>query len=122
MKIKKYILTLAFPFLAGLIVVDAQNPMGLYFMETIPQSSQLNPAMQPRTNVFVTLPSPGMNIQSDVGFTDAFQEQSNGEWVTPLSRRFNYDDLYSTIGESAVLNNNMSVDLFGLGFRSGRDY
>ena len=122
MKIKKYILALAFPFLAGLITADAQNPMGLYFMETIPQSSQLNPANQPRANGFFTMPSPAINIQSDVGFTDAFQEQSNGEWVTPLSRRFNYDDLYSTIGKSAVLNNNMAVDLFGLGFRSGRDY
>jgi len=122
MKIKNYILALAVFFLGGMISLNAQNPMGLYFMETIPQSTQLNPANQPRANVFVSLPSPGIHLHSDVGFTDAFQEQSSGEWVSPMSRRFNYDDLYNTIGKSAVLNNNLGVDLFGLGFRSGRDY
>ncbi|MFO8001834.1 MAG: DUF5723 family protein [Marinilabilia sp.] len=122
MRIKKYILLLAFPVLLGTLPVKSQNPMGLYFMETIPQSSQLNPAMQPRANGFFALPSVGMGIQSDIGFRDAFQEQSNGEWVTPLSRRFNYDDLYSTIGKTAGLNKNMTADVMGFGFRSGRDY
>ena len=122
MKIKQYILILTFTFFSGIFMAGGQNPMGLYFMETIPQSSQLNPAMQPRAHVYVTLPSPGLQIQSDLGFTDVFQEQSGGEWVTPLSSRFTYDDLYNTAGKSATLNNNLGVDVFGLGFRSGKDY
>ena len=99
----------------------AQTPMGLYFMETIPQSSQINPAMQPRANGFLALPQGGASFQSDMAFEDAFQNVGS-EWVTPLSARFNYGDLYNVIGQSANINEKVNTNLLGFGFRSGRDY
>ncbi len=120
MNIKIYIATVSIAFLSIFGAV-AQNPMGLYFMETIPQSSQINPAMQPRANGFFALPSTNLLFQSDMAFNDAFQEVGN-EWVTPLSERFNYGDLYNVIGKAANINAYQTVDLLGAGFRSGRDY
>ncbi len=120
MKIKFYITTILISFLA-LIQTVAQNPMGLYFMETIPQSSQINPAMQPRANGFFALPSTNLLFQSDVAFSDVFQESGN-EWVTPLSDRFSYNDLYNATGKAINMNLYNDVDILGAGFRSGRDY
>jgi hypothetical protein len=120
MQNKKYILSLFIAFVC-LLPGGAQTPMGLYFMETIPQSSQINPAMQPRANGFFALPQGGTAFQSDMAFNDVFQEQGP-EWVTPLSARFNYDDLYNVIGKSANINQNVNTDIFGFGFRSGKDY
>jgi hypothetical protein len=108
-------------FFALLLPVQGQNPMGLYFMETIPQSSQINPAIQPRANGFFALPSANLLFQSDVAFRDVFQEQGN-EWITPLNQNFNYSDLYNVIGKAANINQYAGVDILGLGFRTGRDY
>ena len=44
-KVLYYLLPLIL--LALVTSIKAQDPMGLYFMETIPQSSFINPAMQP---------------------------------------------------------------------------
>src|SRR5690554_8149992 len=59
-------------FLAG--QVKAQDPMGLYFMETIPQTKHTNPAMQPRANGFFALPNVNQLFQSDLAFSDVFQD------------------------------------------------
>lgn len=120
MKIKSIIIIAIFLGWSALSL-QGQNPMALYYMETIPQSSQINPAMQPRANGFFSLPSPNIVFQSDLAFNDLFQEQGN-EWVTPLSQRFNYKDLYKASGKSASLINDVNVDLLGLGFRSGPNY
>lgn len=120
MRIKYYITAVSIAFLT-LFQATAQNPMGLYFMETIPQSSQINPAMQPRANGFFAFPSTSLMFQSDVAFNDAFQEVGN-QWVTPLNDQFNYDDLYNAVGKAVGINNYETVDLLGIGFRSGRDY
>ncbi|MGQ1889487.1 DUF5723 family protein [Thermophagus sp. OGC60D27] len=101
--------------------LKSQNLMGLYFMETIPQSQQLNPAFQPRANGFFALPSVNLMTQSDVAFNDIFQEKGN-QWVTPLSQQFDYSELYNVIGNAANFNQYLNVDLMGFGFRSGKDY
>lgn len=106
-------------FLAG--QVKAQDPMGLYFMETIPQTKHTNPAMQPRANGFFALPNVNQLFQSDLAFSDVFQDVGS-EWVSPLSKRFNYGDLYKTTGKAFNINQQADVQLVGLGFRSGRDY
>ncbi|MBZ4675499.1 MAG: flagellar motor protein MotB [Anaerophaga sp.] len=120
MNITKYILAVSVA-LVVLYSAKGQSPMGLYFMETIPQSHQINPAMQPRANAFFSLPSVNTLFQSDMAFDDAFQEAGN-EWITPLSERFDYSDFYGTIGEVANINQYGDVDILGIGFRSGRDY
>lgn len=121
MKAVFYILFLIILYLFVLVPLSAQNPMGLYFMETIPQSQKLNPAFQPRANGFFSMPSVNVLMQSDMAFKDAFQDKGS-EWVTPLSRRFDYSDLYQVIGKAANFNHYTEADLMGIGFRSGKDY
>jgi hypothetical protein len=120
MKIKKYVLVPVLLFLS-FALMRGQEPMALYFMETIPQSSHLNPAMQPRANGFFALPSVNNLLQSDLAFSDVFQEQG-GDRVSFLSQRFNYDDFYKATGKATNLNHVINVDVLGLGFRSGRNY
>lgn len=107
--------------LASVTSVQAQDPMGLYYMETIPQSSFINPAMQPRANGFFALPSLSQNFKSDVAFKSFFQDKGN-EWVTPLSNRYDFSKLKRATGKSLNFQESMDISLLGLGFRSGRDY
>lgn len=102
-------------------VVKAQSPMGLYYMETIPQVSHLNPAMQPRANGFFALPNINQLFQSDVAFSDIFQDVGS-EWVSPLSQRYDFAQLYKATGDAFNVNEQADVGLIGFGFRSGRDY
>jgi len=101
--------------------VSAQSPMGLYYMETIPQVSHLNPAMQPRANGFFALPGFNQIFQSDVAFSDVFQDLGN-EWVSPLSKRYDFDQLYKVTGDAFNINEQLDISVLGFGFRSKRDY
>lgn len=101
--------------------VLAQDPMALYFMEVIPQTKYTNPAMQPRANGFFALPNVNALFQSDLAFSDVFQDVGS-EWVSPLSKRFNYGDLYDASGQAFNVNEQTDFQLMGLGFRTGRDY
>jgi hypothetical protein len=102
--------------------VNAQSPMGLYYMETIPQVSHLNPAMQPRANGFFALPNVNQLFQSDVAFSDVFQDVGGGEWVDPRSSRYDFAQLYKATGDAFNINERVDLGLLGFGFRSGRDY
>ena len=110
---------------AGLLIITAgikaQSPMSLYYMETIPQVSHLNPAMQPRANGFFALPNFNQLFQSDVAFSDVFQDVGS-EWVSPLSQRYDYAKLYKATGDAFNINEQVDMGLLGFGFRSGRDY
>ncbi len=107
--------------LAFTTLIKAQDPMGLYYMQTIPQSSFINPAMQPRANVFFALPSINQNFKSDVAFKNIFQD-IGGEWVTPLSERYDFSKLKRATGKSMDFQESVDMGLFGLGFRSGKHY
>src|SRR5690606_25540807 len=96
--------------------IQAQDPMGLYYMQTIPQSSFINPAMQPRAHGFFALPSVNQNFKSDVSFKDAFQKTST-DWVSPLSSRYDFSKLKRTTGQSLNFQESLDMGLVGLGFR-----
>jgi hypothetical protein len=117
----KYILSPVFLLFVATVIGWGQSPMGLYYMETIPQSSHINPAMQPRANGFMALPSINQLFQSDVAFRDVFQDVGS-EWVSPMSVRFDYSKLYKATGGTINFNENLDFSLWGFGFRSGRDY
>jgi hypothetical protein len=117
-----YILKLIIVFLFVAISAKGQDPMGLYFMQTIPQSSLTNPALQPRANWYIQLASVNQYFQSDLAFKDAFQDQGNGEWVDMLSSRFDYNKFYKATGKAANFNHYLDIGALGFGFRSGSDY
>lgn len=101
--------------------LSGQNPMALYFMETIPQVSQINPAMQPRANRFYAILSVNQVFQSDLAFKDAFQKSGN-DWVTLNSERFDYKKLYNVLGSTSNFNEYADINLFGFGFRTQKGY
>ncbi len=59
--------------------LTAQTPMSLYYMETIPQSNQLNPAMAPRANFYIALPSLRFGFQNGLAFEDVMQKDVNNK-------------------------------------------
>jgi hypothetical protein len=121
MMISKKILYSLIGFVFTSLGAVAQSPMGAYYMETIPQVNHINPAIAPRANGFFALPGFNQLFQSDLSFSDVFQD-AGSEWISPLSKRFDYDKLYKAAGKSFNLNEQIEIGVFGLGFRSGRDY
>ena len=101
---------------------QVRQPHSLYFMETIPQISQMNPALQPRANFYVMLPSVNVDLLSDLAVKDIFQQQGN-KWHTPVESQYDYAKLRRSIGKkSTMLNGAADVDLLGFGFRMGNNY
>ena len=106
------------------VVVNGQvrQPHSLYFMETIPQISQMNPAHQPRANGYVMLPNVNMDFLSDLAAKDIFQRQGD-VWFSPVDKQYDYDRLWKSIGKKATMFNYATdCDLIGFGFRTGNGY
>ena len=101
--------------------IYGQDPMSLYFMETIPQLSRINPAMQPRANSFVALLSGSVSLMSDLAIDDILQKQGNNRY-TFLEEQFDYNKFYNRLGNAWNIDANAEANLLGFGFRSGRGY
>ena len=102
---------------------QVRQPHSLYFMETIPQISQMNPAFQPRANVYVMLPA-NINIDmvGDLALKDILQQQGD-KWYTPIEKQYSYAQLRRSIGEkTTMMNNGIDLDIIGFGFRLNNSY
>ena len=98
--------------------LSAQSPLSTYYLECLPQVNISNPAMMPRANTYISIPSVYAGIHTDLAAEDLLQKQ-NGQWVTPIDKSFNYDDLYTSIGKSSALSSEISIAPIGFGFRTG---
>ncbi|MDR0713397.1 MAG: DUF5723 family protein [Bacteroidales bacterium] len=114
---------LLFPVLLGAgATMHAQDPMSLYFMESIPQASRVNPAQRPRANVFIALPSINFSFRSDLAVKDIFQQHGD-KWYLPIEKQYDYGKLYKSIGRKATMfNTSVETGLWGFGFRTGKGY
>ena len=101
--------------------IYGQNPMSLYFMETIPQVSRINPAIQPRANSFVALPSGSFAFSSDLGFNDIYQKNGSNRY-TLIERQFDYNKFHNKLGNAWNIDANTEVNLLGFGFRTQKGY
>ena len=122
----KKIYHLLFLMLSGIVAANAQvcQPHSLYFMQTIPQISQMNPAFQPRANGYVALPvNFNVDVRTDFAMKDILQKRGNG-WYTFLEKQYDYEKLWRSIGENttALFNAGADVDILGFGFRAGKSY
>ncbi|MDR2928189.1 MAG: DUF5723 family protein [Cytophagaceae bacterium] len=117
---KSIIISLLAVFLLPLASLRAQDIMSLYFMETIPQLSRINPAMQPRANVYVALPSTSFTFRSDLGVRD-FLQKNGSERVTPVDANFDYNKFNRRMGKSWNIDMGMDVTPIGFGFRTKRN-
>ena len=99
-----------------------RQPHSLYFMNTIPQVSQMNPAFQPRANGYVMLPNVSIDVISDLTVKDVFQKHGD-KWYTPIEKEYDYPTLYKSIGkEVAMINVGADIGIIGFGFRIGNGY
>ncbi len=108
----------------GLKNITAQEPMALYYMETIPQSNLLNPAMSPRCNGFFGVPGVNTvytNFDTDLS-TKAFLQQTDSGTVSLLSKFFDYKKFNRIMGNGFNLRNYTAVTPLTLGFRGKNGY
>ncbi len=104
--------------------INAQQNNTMYYMDRLPQSMQLNPAIQPRCNFYIQLYGIELNAGNALSFNDVFvyktatdstyfrPGQSNMDWETfsgKLKKRSDF--LYET-----------RVDLPSFGFRVNNNY
>ena len=120
MKIKN-ILLISFilsAFLCASAVGQARMPHSLYFMETVPQTLQMNPAHQPRANVYVALPvNFGVDLHMDIAAKDILQKRGN-QYHLLVEEQYDYNKLWKSIGKKAtMINIGMDADIIGFGFR-----
>ncbi|GHT78169.1 hypothetical protein FACS189464_1140 [Bacteroidia bacterium] len=122
MKLKS-IYNLFFPVLLGIAVsAKAQDPMLFYYMETIPQSNRVNPALQPRANAFLMGPALRFNLNSDLAVKDILQQKGD-QWYSPVEKDFDFDKFRKAVGKkSTMFNTSAEVDFFGFGFRTAKGY
>jgi hypothetical protein len=124
MKLKSISYLLLPVLLAASAIVQAQEPMSLYFMESIPQTSHINPAHRPRANVYVAfLPvNFNINVRSGLAVRDIFQQHGD-KWYLPIEKQFDYNKLYKSIGKkSTAFNAGLDMDLSGVGYRTRKGY
>ncbi len=110
MKIFKNIFIILVLFLL-LFTVKSQQVNTLYFLENVPVRHTFNPALQPLSGFYLSLPVIG-NTQLNVG---------NNSFVAN-SLLFTKDALLNSIKPTTVLNANADINLFGFGFRARSSY
>ena len=119
MKVK---IILFFALLSAAANGQVRQPHSLYFLETIPQVSQMNPAFQPRVNSYVMVPNGNIDFLSDLAVKDILQKQGN-RWYTPVEKQYSYNKLHKSIGKKATMFNvGADLDILGFGFRAGNGY
>ena len=122
MKVKKISALIFLTLLGATLNGQVRQPHSLYFMETIPQILQMNPALQPRANGYIMLPNANIDLRGDLAAKDVLQHQG-ALWYTPFEKNYNYDKLYKSTGKKATMSNNaIDVDVIGFGFRTGNGY
>lgn len=120
---KKHLILIIGLFL--IIGVKAQSPLSLYYLENIPQSSMINPAMTPRANGFLGIPgvnSTFLGINTDMFGSQLFQTGPDGNDITFINTGYNFVPLYKRIGPAANLNSYVSAAPLFFGFSGKRGY
>jgi len=102
----------------------AQESSTLYFLETVPQSNLLNPALAPRCNGYFGVPGINaiyMKFQTNVSQKHFLQTTDSGT-VSLLSRHFDYDKFYKKVGKGISFKNYTLISPFAIGFRGNKGY
>lgn len=103
---------------------QAQNPLSLYYLENVPQTVTINPAMVPRAKSFFGVPflsSVYSGVNTDLLGSDMVQS-NNGSMLTLTQAGFDYGPLYKRIGDAANLSVYQTVAPFVFGFSGKRGY
>jgi hypothetical protein len=106
--------------------LSAQLSNSLYFMDRIPQSNQLNPAIQPLSNFYFGIPGANFEINvgnSAVGFSDIFiYKKELDSLVYPTYNEQTKSDFLGKLKETSYIYTDNRVDLLSFGFRIHNTY
>lgn len=122
---KAYNILLIFTVLLSFTVsIKAQDPLSLYYLENVPQTMSINPAMVPRANAFVGVP--GINsiytgVNTDMFGSDLIQEY-NGQHITLTHSGYDYDPFYNNIGKAANISAYHTIAPLVFGFSGKKGY
>lgn len=129
----KYILTKIYFVLVAVLITHfstlGQDSQTLYYMNRVPQSTMMNPAMQPTCNIFVGLPVVS-SVQLGVGnnrlsLTDVIMKHpTNDSLITFLhpDAEFNTTDFLAKLDDNNFFYEDLRTDLLSFGFRTGTWY
>lgn len=127
-KLKKlFIVLLVFCFVSELAF--AQDSQTLYYMNNVPQSTFMNPAIQPKCNFFLGLPVVS-SLQIGVGnnrlaLTDVIMKHpTQDSLITFLhpDAQFDKSDFLAKLDDNNFFYEDFSTDLLSFGFRTGTWY
>lgn len=98
---------------------SAQISHALYFMESVPQTTLLNPARQPRATLFIAVPGANVYVGENTNLEpmDFFQKK-DGKWLHLLNNGFDYSDLYDKYEKQMAVDINSTVGLISFGWRT----
>jgi hypothetical protein len=104
--------------------VNAQDPLSLYYLENVPQTVSINPAMVPRANAFFGVP--GINsiytsVNTDLLGSSIIQEY-NGGHVTLTQKGFDYAPFLDHIGDAANISSYQTIAPIVMGFSGKKGY
>jgi hypothetical protein len=97
----------------------------MYYMN-LPQNHFFNPALKPTNGAYIGLPAvSGVNVNFNtnfIGFSDVFRRSENGDSIISiLHPEFDTDGFLAKIKSLNYVNPDVNLQLFGLGFRAGKD-
>ena len=104
--------------------ISAQDAQTLYYMNRVPQSTFMNPAMQPKCNFFLGLPVVS-SLQLDAGnnrlsLTDVIMKHPTEDSIITFlhpDAEFNTSDFLSKLDENNFFYEDFRTDLLSFGFR-----
>lgn len=100
-------------------MASGQISHSLYYMESVPQSALLNPALQPRADIYVAIPATNIYFGESTNLQplDFFQKK-DGKWLTPLNDGFSYKDIYDHYDDRVALDFDVNVSVLNFGWRT----
>ena len=123
-KIQRYLiaLVLSVTSFAGL---NAQQVNTLYFLENTPVRHYMNPAIQPISKVYVSLPVIGYTSMwggdysgfGGVTMQDVIYKSYKGETITPLHPDGDKKKFLNTLSKSIFIGDDAQINLLSFGFR-----
>jgi len=108
-------------------ILYSQHSQTLYYMDRLPQITNMNPASQPVCNFYLGLPAiSGINLNignNALSLSEViFDSPTNDSLITFLHPDANVDDFLNNLDDKNSFFTEFSMNLLSFGFRAGNSY
>ncbi len=125
MKTTRYVKQIVFGVFALLILLSgslkAQREDMIYFFRDIPQSNLLNPALTPTAGFYLSAAVGAIDLDFNTSGL-SYGDVINTHPIYPDSLRIDIEGLSTKLLQNNRLNLDLNENIFGLGFRAGKNY